>query len=84
MPSLKIEDIVVGDRAIAQLFHCAVCLCIVDDPVETKKCHHIFCKKCVSSTLACPQCRTTPLETDSLQDVNVAMFRAMNDIEVSM
>ena len=49
----KIEDIVHPDaQIIAKQFECGVCLCILDEPVQTV-CDHIFCRRPGSRSARC-------------------------------
>ena len=40
-------------------FVCPICMCALDDPVQTAECHHLFCEPCLSAAgvEACPTCR---------------------------
>jgi len=87
MPGFKfrVADIVHPDsRELAQQFDCAVCLHIVDDPLQTP-CGHIFCHGCVNSLAVCPTCRD-PLENSpgvkKLAECNKPMSRLMLGIKV--
>lgn len=50
---------VVGDTH--ELHFCAICMEILEDPLMTPNCEHIFCKSCLSNWLkdhsTCPKCR---------------------------
>lgn len=84
----KLEDIVHPDSMIlAEQFQCGVCLCIVEEPVQTM-CHHVFCKACLDHgpELSCPTCRTEFSEADlphkPLRDCNVPLMRMMSKMKV--
>jgi hypothetical protein len=80
----KIEEIVHPDaRIIAKQFLCNVCLCIVDEPVQTQ-CNHIFCQACVAPCLACPSCRAVFSEKKFglLRECNEPLMRMLHEIKV--
>lgn len=80
----KIDDIVHPDsKVIARQLECSVCLCIVDDPVQTA-CNHIFCASCVGQTLACPTCRTqfSPGDRRPLRECNIPLLRMLSAVQV--
>mmetsp|Transcript_152664 Transcript_152664/g.489623 ORF Transcript_152664/g.489623 Transcript_152664/m.489623 type:complete len:350 (+) Transcript_152664:133-1182(+) len=80
----KIETIVhPDDQRLAQQFVCGVCLCIMNEPVQTV-CDHMFCQDCVAPCLACPTCRTAFTEGDRkpLRECNRILFRMMHDLKV--
>lgn len=80
----QIGDIVhPDDRGLAQQFVCAVCLHIVDEPVQTP-CGHVFCGECLDPLQLCPTCRD-PLQRRGLRklsECNKPMARMMLNIKV--
>lgn len=81
----KIEDIVHPHaRAHAQQYECPVCMCLLDEPVQTN-CEHLFCKNCLSECLACPTCRapfSDGKKGELLSDCNRVVLRMMQSIKV--
>lgn len=71
------------DRGLAQQFLCAVCLHIVEEPVQTP-CGHIFCGECLDPLQLCPTCRD-PLQRRGIRklaECNKPMVRMMLGIKV--
>ena len=56
--SYKGREYTFVDPAVRLLeeFKCAICLQLVDQPVQTS-CGHLFCAKCIKSQQTCPTCR---------------------------
>lgn len=84
MKRFRIEDIVHPEmHMVAKQFVCAVCLNIVEDPVQTL-CSHIFCRGCVSQCELCPSCREPfgHARARLLAECNKPMMRLMQDIKV--
>eukprot|EP00929_Paragymnodinium_shiwhaense_P014951 TRINITY_DN122955_c0_g1_i1.p1 TRINITY_DN122955_c0_g1~~TRINITY_DN122955_c0_g1_i1.p1 ORF type:complete len:413 (-),score=58.60 TRINITY_DN122955_c0_g1_i1:235-1398(-) len=82
----KVADIVEADSHIlADEFSCAICLHIVDAPVQTP-CGHVFCNDClVQSIEVCPTCRTPlgrPAGVEKLVECNKVAARMMLSIRV--
>jgi len=80
----KIDEIVHPDsRGIAQQFECCICMCVVNEPLQTV-CDHIFCAECLSSSLACPTCRTALGVGDRkpLRDCNRPLMRMIHNLQV--
>jgi len=80
----KIDEIVHPDsRGVAQQFECSVCMCVVNEPLQTV-CDHIFCAECISTCLACPTCRTAFGEgaCKPLRDCNRPLMRMIHNLQV--
>lgn len=82
----KIEEIVHPEAYfMARQFVCSVCLCIVEDPVQTA-CDHIFCAACVATSLACPTCRAEfvggQVSLKPLHKHNKPLLRMMHELKV--
>jgi len=49
------------DSSQAPEHTCPICLMIYADPMESRRCHHIFCRRCINEWLRdhedCPYCR---------------------------
>mmetsp|Transcript_174340 Transcript_174340/g.558882 ORF Transcript_174340/g.558882 Transcript_174340/m.558882 type:complete len:312 (-) Transcript_174340:125-1060(-) len=80
----KIDEIVHPDsRGVAQQFECSVCMCVVNEPLQTV-CDHIFCAECISTCLACPTCRTAFGDgaCKPLRDCNRPLMRMIHNLQV--
>jgi len=80
----KIEDIVhPDDQKVAEQFLCGVCMCILNEPVQTA-CDHIFCEDCITPCLSCPTCRTAfaPGDRKPLRECNRPLLRLMHNLQV--
>ena len=61
MGRFKIENI--DHRSVRKhaddKFKRPICMCVLDDPVQTAECQHLFCEPCLSAAgvEACPTCR---------------------------
>ena len=56
------EDLCVSDSSIFKEFICPICTDILEDPVTTSRCDHLFCRQCLTSALEasdglCPCCK---------------------------
>jgi len=84
MTRFRIEDIVHPEmHMVAKQFVCAICLNIVEEPVQTA-CSHIFCRACLSPCTLCPSCRE-PVDSNQVKglgECNKPMMRLMQDIKV--
>lgn len=68
--AFEIDLIVHPDsREMAESLECPVCHSLLQDPVQTRACQHVFCKGCVEGSKQCPYCRTK-LTGDGLQPLS--------------
>ncbi|CAD7938986.1 unnamed protein product [Amoebophrya sp. A120] len=89
MGKFSLEAIYNGDPTACHLqeMTCDICQCLFDDAVQFPCTNsHVFCKDCVSSCDACPNCRE-PLPAGkkkgkSIQEVNKPLSRMMNRLPV--
>lgn len=82
-----IDNIVHPDsRAAAEQLECPVCRCILEDPVQTRVCQHLFCKNCVERCKLCPVCRAdlgpSPAGFVPLRECNQFALRMLHNLKV--
>ena len=65
------------------VFNCAVCLELLDDPVTIKGCQHTFCRACIPSGISsCPECRTEFMNDQDLEPPSLFMKKTLAEIRL--
>lgn len=59
-----------------ELFICPVCRDVVEDPVTTDPCDHLFCKSCLK-TGTCPLCRTQFSRTKTIGRIAIEVYKSL-------
>lgn len=58
-------------------FDCSICLKVLNNPVQCKKCSNNFCEECVQNLKQCPMCRSSPFEYTE----NIWLKRTISELE---
>ncbi|CAG0904360.1 unnamed protein product [Cyprideis torosa] len=70
---------------IPDLFVCALCLGVVDQPVEVQPCLHMFCKTCIEDwtqvDTTCPKCRK-PITANAFEEPGTNLLRLLNQLKI--
>lgn len=63
-------NVYLQDSSQSATYTCSICLMIYDDPVRSRACQHMFCRRCIHEWLKehmdCPYCRA-PLSVYQLR-----------------